>query len=118
MLTPRQGCFLLALLLAGPSVSWAQAPATPAADHYNRAVEAISAGRWDQAVDALRQADSADPQDADAHFQLGSAYRESKRPTEAPENISRPSGCGLMPVRLFSNSDSWIPNKASSRGPS
>src|SRR5207237_8891433 len=46
MLTPRQGCFLLALLLAGPSVSWAQAPAIPAADHYNRAVEAISAGRW------------------------------------------------------------------------
>jgi Flp pilus assembly protein TadD len=73
MLTPRQGCFLLALLLAGPSVSWAQAPATPAADHYNRAVDAINAGRWDEAVDALRQAVSADPQDADAHFQLGYA---------------------------------------------
>ena len=89
MLTPRQGCFLLALLLAGPSVSWAQAPATPAADHYNRAVEAISAGRWDQAVDALRQAVSADPQDADAHFQLGYAYRELKRPAEAAEEFQQ-----------------------------
>lgn len=56
-----------------------------ALDHDNRAAEAIGAGRWNDAVEALRAAINADANDADAHFQLGDAYRELNRNAEAAE---------------------------------
>ncbi len=58
-------------------------------DHYNRAMEAIGAEQWEDAVQELRQAVRLDPKDAAAHFQLGYAYRELKRYPEAAEEFQQ-----------------------------
>ena len=58
-------------------------------DFYNRGVEFANAEHWDEAADAFKQAILVNANDADAHFQLGYAYRQLKRYPEAVEELKQ-----------------------------
>ena len=53
------------------------------AEYYNQGTQRGDNGDWNGAADAFKQALQINPNDADAHFELGEAYRELKRYPEA-----------------------------------
>ena len=64
-------------------------PGMASLSQYNRGVEAANAGRWADAAPAFAEAVRLDPADADAHFQLGTAYKELGRFDEAAGEFTR-----------------------------
>jgi tetratricopeptide (TPR) repeat protein len=52
-------------------------------DYYNQGVESANGGHWAEAMETFKQAIRLNPDDADAHFQLGYANQQLKQYAEA-----------------------------------
>ena len=68
-------------------------------DHFAQAAKLIDAERYDEAVDLMVTHLAASPDDAEAHYQLGSAHDAAGREAEAVGPYERALELGLTPDR-------------------